>query len=271
MTRHGFLIGFLLLLSPLSLSSEEIVTFPSGQITLHGSLYKPEGPGPFPAVVYNHGSASGMLSKQAFDALGPVFASHGWVFFGPYRRGQGLSTSAGPYIGDQIAAAEKSGGISAGAAAMVRLLETDHLNDQMAALAWLRKQDFVQPDRIAVAGTSFGGIETVLGAERGKYCAAIDSAGGAQSWAQAPELQSLMTRAVRNANAPIFFFQAANDYDLSPSKTLSAVMKNANKPYDMKIYPAYGNSSSDGHAFGYFGSAVWAPDVFRFLDQHCTK
>jgi carboxymethylenebutenolidase len=118
-----------------------------------------------------------MLSKEAFDVLGPAFASHGWVFFGPYRRGQGLSASAGPYIVDQIAAAEKNGGVSAGAEAMVRLLETDHLNDQLAALAWLRKQGFVQPGRIAVAGNSFGGIETLLGAERGNYCAAIDSAG----------------------------------------------------------------------------------------------
>ena len=177
MTRHGFLILFSLLFSPLVLSAADIVAFPSGDITLHGALYKPEGAGPFLAVVYNHGSAAGMLSKQAFDALGPVFARHGWVFFGPYRRGQGLSASAGPYIGDQIDAAEKNGGLSAGAAEMVRLLETDHLNDQLAALAWLRKQVFVQPDRIAVAGNSFGGIETVLGAERGNYCAAIDSAG----------------------------------------------------------------------------------------------
>jgi dipeptidyl aminopeptidase/acylaminoacyl peptidase len=271
MAGRRFLILLSLLLSPLVLSAADIVAFPSGEITLHGALYTPEGPGPFPAMVYNHGSASGMLSKQAFDALGPVFASRGWVFFGPYRRGQGLSASAGPYIGDQIAAAEKNGGISAGAAAMVRLLQTDHLNDQLAALAWLRKQGFVQPDRIAVAGNSFGGIETVLGAQQGDYCAAIDSAGGAQSWAQAPELQALMTRAVRKANAPIFFFQAANDYDLSPSKILSAVMKNAGKTYEMKIYPAYGDSSSDGHTFGYFGSAVWADDAFRFLNQHCTK
>jgi carboxymethylenebutenolidase len=271
MTRHGFLILLSLLLSPLVLSAADIVAFPSGDITLHGVLYKPEGPGPFPAVVYNHGSAAGMVSKSAFDALGPVFASHGWVFLGPYRRGQGLSASAGPYIGDQIDAAEKKGGISAGAAEMVRLLETDHLNDQLAALAWLRKQSFVQPDRIAVAGTSFGGIETVLGAEQGNYCAAIDSAGGAQSWAQAPELQVRMTRAVRNAHAPIFFFQAANDYDLSPSKTLSAVMKDARKAYEVKIYPPYGNSTQDGHSFGYFGSTVWADDVFRFLNRHCAK
>ena len=109
-----------------------------------------------------------------------------------------------------------------------------------------------------MAGTSFGGIETVLGAEQGNYCAAIDSAGGAQSWAEAPELQVCMTRAVRNAHAPIFFFQAANDYDLSPSKTLSAVMKDAHKAYEVKIYPPYGNSTQDGHSFGYFGSTVWA-------------
>ncbi len=154
MTKHGVLSILLsLLLSSVALA-EDVVTFPSGNITLHGVLYKPAGNGPFPAVVYNHGSAAGMLSKEAFDALGPVFASHGWIFFGPCRRGQGLSASAGPYIGDQIAAAEKSGGLSAGAAAMVKLLETDHLDDQLAALSWLRKQKFVQPDRIAVAGNS---------------------------------------------------------------------------------------------------------------------
>ena len=55
-----------------------------------------------------------------------MFASHGWVFSGLYRRGQGLNASAGPYIGDQIAAA----------------------------------------NRIAVAGASFGGSEAALGAER---------------------------------------------------------------------------------------------------------
>ena len=68
-----------------------------------GVVYKPPGPGPFPAVLYNHGSAPGMLNSQAFEAvIGPRFAARGWVFFGPYRRGQGLSVQAGPYIGDQL-------------------------------------------------------------------------------------------------------------------------------------------------------------------------
>jgi carboxymethylenebutenolidase len=268
--RSFFLLAGLLYWLP-ALFAPEIVTFPSGAVMLHGVLYKPDGTGPFPAVVYNHGSASGMLSKDAFDVLGPVFASHGWVFFGPYRRGQGLSASAGPYIGDQIAAAEKKGGIAAGAETMIRLLETDHLDDQLAAFAWLRQQDFVQPDRIAVVGNSFGGVETVLGAERGNYCAAIDSAGGAQSWAQAPGLQALMTRAVQNSRVAIFFFQAANDYDLSPSRSLSAAMKDAGKAHEVKIYPAYGKSTQDGHTFGYFGSSVWGDDVFAFLNQQCDR
>src|SRR5207302_9284771 len=56
------------------------------------------------------------------------------TLFRSYRRGQGLSAEAGGYIGDEIDAAKKQGGAAAGAAKMVQLLETDHLDDQLAAL-----------------------------------------------------------------------------------------------------------------------------------------
>jgi carboxymethylenebutenolidase len=237
------------------------VSFPSGRLTLHGMLYKPEGEGSFPAVLYNHGSAAGMLSQEAFDALGPVFVRHGWVLFAPYRRGQGMSAVAGPYIGAEIDRAKKSGGIAAGAAVMVRLLETDHLDDQLAALAWLRQQTFVARRRIAVAGNSFGGIETVLGVERESYCAAVDSAGGAESWAIAAQLRSTMVRAVRNSKAPVFFFQAENDYDLAPTKILSAAMKEAGKTAESRFYPPFGRSQQEGTH-----SATSAP---RFGQKMC--
>jgi dipeptidyl aminopeptidase/acylaminoacyl peptidase len=296
----------------------ETVSFQSGAITLHGLLYKPEGNGPFPAMLYNHGSAPGMLSNEAFEAIAPVYVSRGWVFFAPYRRGQGLSASAGPFIGSEIDAARKDSlkrslvifattftALTAGlllftrkrrvwirivgiavlavltagavyfsrtrvaAAEMVRLLETDQLNDQLAAYDWLRMQDFVQTERIAVAGNSFGGVETVLGAERLKYCAAIDAAGGAESWAAAPQLQSRMIAAVRNSQTPIFFFQAANDYDLGPSRILSAAMNDAGKTAEVRIYPAFGKSTADGHSFAWLGTSKWAEDVFGFLDDYC--
>ena len=40
------------------------MSFRSGDLTLRGVLYKPNGKGPFPAVLYNHGSAPGMLNSQ---------------------------------------------------------------------------------------------------------------------------------------------------------------------------------------------------------------
>jgi dienelactone hydrolase len=296
----------------------ETVTFQNGNLTLHGLLYKPEGAGPFPAVLYNHGSAPGMLNNQAFEAIAPVYVERGWVFFAPYRRGQGLSASAGRFIGDQIAEARKGGfarallifgsafvalsavlllitrkrrmwlralgvailaaiavipiysaGPRAAAAEMVRLLETDQLDDQLAAYDWLRRQDFVQPERIAVAGNSFGGIEAVLGVERAKYCAAVDASGGAESWKAAPELQSRMIDAVRNAQAPIFFFQAENDYDLTPSRVLSSAMNDAGKIAEVRVYPAFRRSAEDGHSFAWLGASKWAEDVFGFLADYC--
>jgi carboxymethylenebutenolidase len=162
-------------------------------------------------------------------------------------------------------------GTRAGAAAMVRLLETEQLSDQLAALEWLEGQSFVQKDRIATAGNSFGGVEAVLGAERSGYCAAVDASGGAESWAGAPQLRALMVGAVRKSKAPIFFFQAENDFDLSPSRTLSNAMKDAGREFELKIYPAFGTSPSEGHSFAWLGSAVWADDVFSFLSAHCGQ
>ena|SRR6516225_10214270 len=51
----SFLLFFVLPSSAAS-PEPEVVSFRSGEITLQGALYKPEGKGPFPAVVYKHGS-----------------------------------------------------------------------------------------------------------------------------------------------------------------------------------------------------------------------
>jgi dienelactone hydrolase len=149
----------------------------------------------------------------------------------------------------------------------VRLLETDQLADHMAAFEWLRQQSFVLPGRAATMGNSFGGIITVLATERIGYCAAVDAAGGAQSWS--PELRTRLVAAVRNSQAPIFFFQAENDYNLAPTNILAAAMQEAGKPSIVKIYPAFGASAEDGHSFTWRGSQWWADDVFRFLDAQC--
>jgi carboxymethylenebutenolidase len=250
-------------------AASETVSFMSGDKVLHGLLYKPAGAGPFPTVLYNHGSAPGLLNSQAFELIGPLFTARGWAFFAPYRRGQGLSSDAGPYVQDEVEAARARGGEALAAQTLIRLLSTEQLQDQMAALEWLKKQSFVRPTQIAAMGNSYGGIETVLGAERGGYCAAVDATGGAESWDSVPGLRSIMSHAVQHSAAPILFFQAENDYNLAPSRTLYAAMKASSKPAEIRIYPPYGNSHQEGHSFAYRGASIWIGDVFRFMETNC--
>jgi carboxymethylenebutenolidase len=247
------------------IAGKDEVQFQSGKRTLHGVVYMPRGKGPFPTVLWNHGSWKDPM--VAFDQLAPVFAERGWIFFGPFRRGHGLSSSAGPSIMDEIT--EAGWGTGNRAAKAARLLTGEHLDDQLAAYTWLRTRPYVLADRIAVAGNSFGGILTVLGAERVPYCAAINGAGASQSWSKAPELRDIMVRAARASKAPMFLFQAENDFDLTPTRVVSAAMREAGKVAEARIYPPFGDTSEDGHSFAWRGGGIWASDVLVFMDRHC--
>src|SRR5882724_1133330 len=78
-----------------SLPTPDTVSFLSGSLHLKGLLWNPAGHGPFPAIIFCHGSylSTDSISdpiKQA-SLIGPVFARHGYIFFVPFRRGTGLS------------------------------------------------------------------------------------------------------------------------------------------------------------------------------------
>lgn len=238
------------------------VTFSSGNLVLHGFLYKPEGKGPFPAVLWNHGSERrpGWLPE-----LAPLFLKEGYVLFIPHRRGQGRSP--GDYVMDLLDRARQSGGPQARSKMLVELMEL-HLEDQLAALSYLKGLPQVDSQRIAVAGCSFGGIQTVLMAERGLGLrAAIDFAGAAQNWENSQDLRDRMLKAVRHAQMPIFFIQARNDYDISPSRDLAAAMEKSNKPHSIQIFPAFGKSTQEAHEFCVHGGEIWATQAFSFLNQ----
>ncbi len=241
---------------------------PSGA-ELRGVLYVPEGEGPFPVLLYAHGSAPGSLSNEAFEAVAPRFTARGWAVFAPYRRGQGLSREAGPYVRDEIAAARSAGGPELAQAHLARLLATDHMDDQSQAFAWLLRQPFADRRRIAVMGNSFGGIIALLSAEKLAACAAVDAAGAAEIWQRSPAIRALMTAAATRASAPVLFIQAQNDADLAPSRVLHAAMRQAGKPAEIRLYPPFGESARDGHAFPYRGAAIWADDVHAFLARAC--
>ena len=69
----------------------------------------------------------------------------------------------------------------------------------------------------------------------------------------------------------MLLFQAANDFDLSRSRTLAAAMQDAGKTVELKIYPPFVESRADGHNFARHGSSIWAADVLAFLERHCGQ
>jgi carboxymethylenebutenolidase len=240
----------------------EEVTFPSGGLVLHGFIYKPDGPGPFPAVLWNHGSEQppGWLPR-----LGPMFTSQGYVFFIPHRRGQGRSP--GPYIMDLLNRERQERGAAARSRLLV-VLQEEHLEDQMAGLSYLRGLPYVDSTRIAVVGCSFGGVQTVLAAERNAGLrAAINFAGAAQTWRGSPDLRERLLSAVRQATVPMLFIQAENDYDLTPTFALAGELERLSRQPRVLIFPRFGETAEAGHDFCRQGGNVWGDQVFDFLRE----
>jgi dienelactone hydrolase len=235
--------------------SPEVVTFTSGALTLHGFLYRPAGAGPFPAIVFNHGSEQLPGAKEG-QAM--FYVPRGFVLFVPHRRGHGRSADAGTYIGN----------LPANAPAMVHELVTQ-TDDVMAAVAYVASLSYVDAKRVAVVGCSYGGIESLLAAERGTgITAAVDFAGASMTWAHNPALQQRMKAAAHNARVPVFFIQAENDYDTAPSRVLSVEMKQSGKPTHMHIFPPNGTTPQEGHGFCTGGEhPAWGDEVLSFLSS----
>src|ERR1700730_1204200 len=116
--------------------TKQLITFNSHDLTLVGFLFKPEGPGPFPAIVWNHGSEKGPDRGPQFDTVAKVFVPAGYVVFAPMRRGHG--ESQGKYIVAVLDSIRRTRGVGAANQESVHLMESEQLNDQLAGLADLK-------------------------------------------------------------------------------------------------------------------------------------
>lgn len=252
------------------------VEFASGKLQLKAYFWKPAGQGPFPAVLFNHGSGgadpdhtAGMLITQSANVLAPFFIKHGYAFLYPFRRGHGPSASQAPFMQDVLRREEESRGKEARQHLQFVLLTTDQLDDVMAALAFLKTMPEVDSHRIGVVGNSFGGQLTLLAAERDKTVrAAVTFAAAAGSWERSPELRERLISTVHNTNAAVMLTHAENDFGTTAGNALAAELKRLHKPCVLKIYPAIGLTSDDGHNNLYENIPGWESDVFGFLDQH---
>jgi|SRR5579884_1932478 len=281
------LVSVVLLLSP-SLqtvafsqpaAAPEIVVVHDGSITQHALLWRPQGRGSFPAVLLNHGSGRtreelerlGPYEKQA-EALGPVFARHGYVFLFLFRQGIGLSADQGTSAIDLMDRESAVHGQDARNAVQLRLLEDREMSSAQAGLAYLRTLPEVNARKLAIVAHSFGGSLTILQAakEPDLRAVVIFSCAG-YSWDRSPGLRSRLLAATGFILAPVFFIHAANDYSVNPGKELDARLAQLGKPHRLKIYPPIGRTPDDGHNFPLSGVKIWESDVFAFLDEQMQK
>jgi len=287
--QHFFFTIFALLLSiaafaqspPSSIQqavAAQIVEVPSGAVHLKAYFWKPAGPGPFPAILFNHGSGAddpqhtaGRTMAEAASDLAAVFLKHGYAFFYLCRRGQGLSADQGPFTQALLKQAEAKGG-DARKELHYHLITGSQLDDALAGLSFLEAAPDVDRKRIAIVGHSFGGMLTLLSGDHDSTIRAeVAFAAGALSWHASQELRDRILAAIAKTVAPVMLVCAANDFDTTPAKRIAAELDRQHKSHLLKIYPAIGKTSADGHGLLYLGIPEWEPDVFQFLDDNVKR
>jgi dienelactone hydrolase len=127
-----------------SCTASERVEIPADGATLHATLYRPEGPGPFPAVVALH-ACGGIFQRPVVDAQlygewANRLVAQGFVVLFPDSFGsRGLGSQC--RVRDRKVRASR-----------------ERVSDANAARLWLQKQSFVRGDHISLLGWSDGGI-----------------------------------------------------------------------------------------------------------------
>jgi len=148
MHLYAFKLAALVLLlaavSHAAAGSQRDVTFNNADLALAGTLYLPEGAGPFPAVVFVHGSGPEERGNSDYSAR--WLASIGYAALAYDKRGTGKSG------GDQQS---------------WRRFSFDELaGDVSAAVEFLARQDEIDRARIGLHASSQGGWVATLAASR---------------------------------------------------------------------------------------------------------
>ena len=244
------------------------VFYQNGTLKLEAYLYKPDGDGPFPVVIYNHGSRAGAeRSERPFTFVGRLLTSAGYAVLVPERRGYGKSD--GQTFSEEIGFDRSE--------RYVRRLDAE-AGDVLAALALLKTVPWVDTRRVAIMGWSFGGIVSVFAASREpRFFAVVDQAGGALTWAGSHALQAALPEAARKIRSPLLCMGAENDATTENVKKVCGAAKAAGADAQLLMYPPFTPAHTPpnvapGHLiFSAEGVSHWDKDVLRFLDQHVPK
>jgi len=196
---------------------EERITFqslsPSLAERVPATLYRPDGPAPFPAIVLLHG-CEGITNTER------TWAS--WFLGAGYE----------VVMPDSLAPRNTLGLCAAGDSSF-----RDHALDALDALIALRSRPEVHPARIAVIGWSHGG-GAILEAASAQMVAEVKPPGGgfAAAIAVYPHCASFLPGGIAS---PLLILAGGSDDEEPPAGCVARAtqLRNAGAPIDWHVYP----------------------------------
>jgi dienelactone hydrolase len=251
---------------------EEEVRIPGngGNYNIAAKILRPEGPGPYGAIVLNHGapvSAEDRRSESP-DLLLPtaaIFARRGFVVVMPLRRGFGAT--GGEFAEDAGSCRNPD----------YRRGETAASDDVMAAYDYARTLPYVDGSRMILAGQSAGGVASIFTAgaraPQGLVAVLAFAAGRGGNPARNPgvpcavePLARVFDELGKSVKVPVLFHYAENDqfFNAQTSRLWYERFTAGGARAEYVLQPAFGK---DGHYIFSDDSGVrfWLPAVERFL------
>lgn len=238
-------------------------------IFLEMVIHKPGGPGPFPTVVFNHGSTGNGSDPSLFThtwsspSFSRVANALGWMVVFPQRRGRG--NSDGRY--DEGFEPDRSR-YSCDPVHSLPGIERA-MQDVDAVVAHLRTRTDVIPGRMVVAGQSRGGILAIAhaGTRPGVFLGVINFVGGWMSDG-CPDPGAINTVTFQRgagSRAPTLWLYGENDpfYSMSHSRRNFDAFQSAGGVGAFHAYSLPGGVS--GHALIAHPDR-WRELVGKFLD-----
>lgn len=214
-----------------------------GTTLYYEMITPPLEPGKKYPVFFQHygGPGTGQQVTRGWQgALPQYLVSKGYIFFQIDNRG---SYNRGKAFEDQL----------------YRAMGTVEVEDQLAGAKWIKQQPFVDPDKVAIYGWSYGGYMTLkmLEANPGVYAAGIAGApvtkwalydthyterymGDPGKDAKAYEASDALGDAAK-IDDPLLLIHGMSDDNVvfENSTAFAAAMQKNDRPFEMMFYPGY--------------------------------
>lgn len=256
---------------------EEIVTIPLHAATaqeqtfpLTGTLFQPQGAGPFPVMVLSHGSPSRARDRDIMGRYRLIpqireMLRLGFAVLVPMRRGYGASP--GNY-------AESTGSCENGP--RYDRAGSEAARDVLSAIEFVRKRPSLDHRRIVLVGQSAGGFASLATAARNPQgvVAVINLSGGRGGNGKdgipcaADTMATVISGYARTTTVPVLWLYSENDKYFGPaaSRAWYTAFESAGGKGRFVMGPPHGN---DGHLLFYAadGLPVWSAAIESFLRE----